>query len=76
METIAIHMDKIQGQLKFENFTFNKCMEKKWQQIGRNKLLQNQSLQGRQACYWVVPLGTSHLDFLGPIKLWKIIRNI
>jgi hypothetical protein len=28
-----------------------------------------------QAYPWVVPLGTSHLDFLGPIKLWKIIGN-
>jgi hypothetical protein len=29
METITIHMDKIQGWLKFENSTFNKFMEKK-----------------------------------------------
>jgi hypothetical protein len=44
-------------------------MEKKRQQVGRNKLLQKQSLQGKQTCSWVVPLRTSHLDFLGPIKL-------
>jgi hypothetical protein len=25
---------------------------------------------------WLVPLGTSHLNFLTPIKLWKIIGNI
>jgi hypothetical protein len=23
----------------------------------------------------VVPLGTSHLNFSGPIKLWKIMGN-
>jgi hypothetical protein len=25
---------------------------------------------------WVVPLRTSHFDFLEPIELWKITRNI
>jgi hypothetical protein len=29
-----------------------------------------------QAYSWVVPLGSSHLYFPRPIKLWKIIGNI
>ncbi len=31
--------------------------------------------QSWQAHPWVVPLGTSHLNFSGPIKLWKIMGN-